>query len=135
MWNHQLFFTFNELTSTLAVLANINAGTAMEPLPLVFVGSVALFYVLSSSYDQFSSNDINFQGRLHQVRLKLLCRIDVEVKNKYWKLTNLQYLQEIRDVFLMSTEILQLAIALYQLCRTAESRGMSLRRLLCQKSH
>jgi len=70
MWNHQLFFTITELASTLAVLANIDARTALKPLPLVLVGNVALFHVLSSSFDQFFSNFIAFQGRVHQVRLK-----------------------------------------------------------------
>jgi len=70
MWNHQMFFTITELASTLAVLANIDGKTATKPLPLIFVGNVALFHVLSSSFDQFFSNVITFQGSLHQVRLK-----------------------------------------------------------------
>ncbi|XP_050718284.1 uncharacterized protein LOC126999566 isoform X2 [Eriocheir sinensis] len=105
-WNHQLFFSITELVSTayVAYLMDKNVGvTASRALVIM---DIAILHIATSGFDQFVSNVVQGNGRLHQV---------------------------LRDIFFMVPDLLHLTLPFLELRKVARSRNLPTAHMISNK--
>jgi hypothetical protein len=107
-WSHQLFFTITELVTTVSVLWFLDRRKPVAPLPMLIVANIALFHILTSSWDQFIRNVIFREGLLHQV---------------------------LRDLLIMSSDLLYLSVSLYELRIHGRAKGETICAILFHKNN
>ena len=107
-WYHQLFFTVTELITTITVFRFLDRRKPMQPLAMLIVANIALFHILTSSWDQFISNVILRQGMFHQV---------------------------LRDLLIMFTDLIYLIVSMYELKMYSRIKGESFSSLFFHKNH
>lgn len=93
-WSHQLFFSFTELASTLAVVYLLDKQVNITARRVLIIIDIAILHILSSSFDQFVDNVVNGNGMLHQV---------------------------LRDVFFMIPDLLHVVLPFMELREVARS--------------
>nr|XP_053654799.1 uncharacterized protein LOC128703937 isoform X2 [Cherax quadricarinatus] len=96
-WNHQLFFSFTELTSTITVVYLLDMNVCMSARRALIIISIAILHIMTSGFDQFVSNVVQGNGMLHQV---------------------------LRDIFFMIPDILHLFLPLLELKKLAQSQNV-----------
>ncbi|CAL8084640.1 unnamed protein product [Orchesella dallaii] len=108
MWYHQVFFTITELISSVMVLSYLDSRQMVEPIPMLVICSIAVFHTFCSGWDQFVFTVIQGQGQLHQV---------------------------LRDLTLMTTDIVHAMLSLYEIRVYASRKGVSFISVLLQRTH
>ncbi|CAG7819883.1 unnamed protein product [Allacma fusca] len=108
LWNHQVFFTVSELTSSALVVYHLDRRKPIQPLSMLLVANIALFHVITSASDQFFYSVILQHGHLHQV---------------------------LRDILLMCTDLIQTGFALYELKKYVRHKGLPFITLFTQRKH
>lgn len=105
-WNHQLFFSLTELASTLAVVLLVDKNVSVTPSRALIIIDIAVLHIVTSGFDQFVSNVVQGNGRLHQV---------------------------LRDVFFMVPDLLHVSLPMVELKRLALSRNLPTTHLISNK--
>ncbi|KAG7163969.1 uncharacterized protein LOC121872282 [Homarus americanus] len=96
-WNHQLFFSFTELASTISVVNLLDKSISVTAKRALVIVSIAILHIMTSGFDQFVNNVVQGNGMLHQV---------------------------LRDIFFMIPDILHLILPLVELKKIAQSRNV-----------
>ena len=101
-WNHQLFFSITEMISTLMVLHLCNKKNSIEPWKLLLVFNLNFLHIIIACFDQFIGNVIFGEAK------------DFEA---------------IRDLALMSPDILHVLVPVFELQNIAGRQDVSVLRL------
>ncbi|XP_069179412.1 uncharacterized protein [Procambarus clarkii] len=105
-WNHQLFFSFTELASTITVVYLIDKNIGVTARRALIITDIAIIHIMTSGFDQFVNNVVQGNGMLHQV---------------------------LRDIFFMIPDILHLILPLLELKKIAHSRNVPTAYLISNK--
>ncbi|ESO05072.1 hypothetical protein HELRODRAFT_191581 [Helobdella robusta] len=105
-WYHQLFFTGTELLSTIMVFHLCDSRNKIEPWKLLFIFSLNITHIIVSSLDQFITNVFLARGQVSQI---------------------------FRDIALMSSDLLHVFVACFQMCILPDWHNMSIINLLHRK--